>query len=171
MRCLWTVFLTLLVTSSVLATELTGPVVSVLDGDTIEVLRNQHPERIRLSGIDCPEKGQAHGKRAKQAASELVFGKKVTLQTFGKDKYGRSMTNVSGCGGWCPSRHRHEYFGGAAVCGDLMDHDRLGSGPRHAGQVSRHTRNGNADNLRSLSQELADRINRYVADHDIAIDE
>jgi len=34
-----------------------GPVVSVLDGDTIEVLHNTHPERIRLSGIDCPEKG------------------------------------------------------------------------------------------------------------------
>jgi micrococcal nuclease len=37
----------------VLAADFTGPVVSVLDGDTIEVLRNQHPERIRLSGIDC----------------------------------------------------------------------------------------------------------------------
>ena len=78
----------------------------------------------------------------------------ITLRT-------RSMT----------SRHRHEYFRGAAIRGDLMDRDRLGSGPRHAGQVSRHTRNGNADNLRSLCQELADRTNRYVADYDIAIDE
>ena len=34
----------------------TGPVVSVLDGDTIEVLHNTRPERICLSGIDCPEK-------------------------------------------------------------------------------------------------------------------
>jgi hypothetical protein len=50
------------------------PVVSVLDGDTIEVLHDQHPERIRLRRIDCPEKGQAYGKRAKQAVSELVFG-------------------------------------------------------------------------------------------------
>jgi micrococcal nuclease len=39
--------------------DFTGPVVSVLDGDTIEVLHNTRPERIRLSGIDCPEKGQA----------------------------------------------------------------------------------------------------------------
>jgi len=38
---------------------------SVLDGDTIEVLNDQHPERIRLSGIDCPEKGQAIGQKAK----------------------------------------------------------------------------------------------------------
>jgi micrococcal nuclease len=52
--------------SSVHAGGFSGPVVSVLDGDTIEVLHNQHPERIRLSGIDCPEKGQAYGQRAKQ---------------------------------------------------------------------------------------------------------
>ena len=54
----------------------TGPVISVQDGDTIEVLRNQHPERIRLSGIDCPGKGQCYGTRANQAASALVYGSK-----------------------------------------------------------------------------------------------
>jgi endonuclease YncB( thermonuclease family) len=69
-------------------------VVSVLDGDTIEVLRNRHSTRIRLNGIDCPEKGQAFGKRAKQAASELVFGKQVTLQTHGYDKYTRTLADV-----------------------------------------------------------------------------
>jgi len=74
--------------------DFSGQVVSVLDGDTIEILHNQHTERIRLNGIDCPEKGQAFGKRAKQAASELVFGKDVTLQTFGKDKYGRTIADV-----------------------------------------------------------------------------
>jgi len=40
--------------SAVLALDFTAPVVSVLDGDTIEVLHHQRPERIRLSGIDCP---------------------------------------------------------------------------------------------------------------------
>ena len=39
----------------------TGPVVSVLDGDTIEVLHNHHPQPVRLSGIDCSQKGQAFG--------------------------------------------------------------------------------------------------------------
>ena len=68
----------------------TGPVVSVLYGDTLQVLHNTHPERVRLSGIDCPEKGQAFGTRAKQAASALVFGKDVILQTHGQDKYRRS---------------------------------------------------------------------------------
>src|SRR5262249_24947428 len=47
--------------------------------NTIEVLHNTRAERIRLNGIDCPEKGQAYGNRAKQATSELVFGKQVTL--------------------------------------------------------------------------------------------
>jgi len=46
------------------------------------------------NGIDCPEKGQAYGKRAKQAASELVFDKDVTLSTSGKEKYGRTIGNV-----------------------------------------------------------------------------
>jgi micrococcal nuclease len=80
--------------SAVLALDFTGPVVSVLDGDTIEVLYNDRPERIRLSGIDCPEKGQAYGTRAQQAASELVLGGEVTLQTHGHDKYGCTLADV-----------------------------------------------------------------------------
>jgi len=79
---------------STLAANFSGLVVSVPDGDTIEVLHNNRAERFRLNGIDCPEKGRAYGKKAKQAASALVFGKQVTLQTFGKDKYGRTISNV-----------------------------------------------------------------------------
>jgi endonuclease YncB( thermonuclease family) len=52
--------------SAVLALDFTGPVVSVRDGDTLEVVHNNRAERIRLSGIDCPEKVQAYGQRAKQ---------------------------------------------------------------------------------------------------------
>ena len=73
------------------AATFTGTVVSVLDGDTLEVLNGHHAERIRLSGIDCPEKGQAFGQHA---ASSLVFGKQVTLQTHGLDKYGRTLADV-----------------------------------------------------------------------------
>jgi endonuclease YncB( thermonuclease family) len=51
--------------------DFTGPVVSVLDGDTIEVLHNNSAERIRLNGIDCSEKGQPYGKRVKQATATL----------------------------------------------------------------------------------------------------
>lgn len=79
-----------------LTSDFTGQVVSILDGDTIEVLHSKHPERIRLNGIVCPEKGQAYGKRAKQAAFGLVFGKEVTLQTYGKDKYVEFIRIVTG---------------------------------------------------------------------------
>jgi endonuclease YncB( thermonuclease family) len=61
---------------------------------TTEVLHNNKAERIRLSEIDCPEKGQAFGNNAKHAASKLVFGKDVTLQTNGLDKYGRTLADV-----------------------------------------------------------------------------
>ncbi len=74
--------------------DFTGPVVSVLDDDIIEVLNGHHAERVRLSGIDCPEKGQAFGHRAKQAASDLAFGKEVTIQTHGYDKYKRTLADV-----------------------------------------------------------------------------
>ena len=77
-----------------LAVAFTRKVVSVLDGDTIEVLRNNHAERVRLNGIDRPEKDQAYGTRAKQAASALVFGKEVTLLTYGYDKYKRTIADV-----------------------------------------------------------------------------
>src|SRR5580765_3745203 len=52
----------ILLTPSLAVADFTGPVVSALDGDTIEVLHNTRPERIRLSGIHCPEKGQPYGK-------------------------------------------------------------------------------------------------------------
>ena len=78
----------------VLANDFSGSVVSVLDGDTIDVLHTGKAERIRLHGIDCPEKKQAYGQKAKHAASALVFGKEVTLHTFGKDKYGRTIGDV-----------------------------------------------------------------------------
>jgi micrococcal nuclease len=81
-------------TPAVAVSEYHALVVRVLDGDIIEVLHHQHPERIRLNGIDCPEKGQAYGHQAKQATSVLVFGKEVILQTHGHDKAGRTLADV-----------------------------------------------------------------------------
>jgi endonuclease YncB( thermonuclease family) len=94
MRRLFVILLTLLLVSPALAADFFGQVVGVLDGDTIDVLHNGRAERIRLSGIDCPEKKQAYGQKAKQATSALVFGKEVTIQTHGKDKYGRTLADV-----------------------------------------------------------------------------
>ena len=94
MHCLWAFVLTFLLAHSALAGEFSGRVVGVLDGDTLEVLNGHHAERIRLSGIDCPEKGQAYGQKATHAVSALVFGKEVTLQTHGHDKYKRILADV-----------------------------------------------------------------------------
>jgi micrococcal nuclease len=76
------------------AADFSGPAVSVLDGDTIEVLHNNLPERIRLNGIDCPEKGQPFGKKAKLFTSTLVYGKEVTIQVIRKDRHGRTVADV-----------------------------------------------------------------------------
>ena len=72
----------------------TGEVVAILDGDTIEVLHNGKAQRVRLHGIDCPEKGQPFGNNAKQATSSLIFAQEVTLQIHGKDKYRRILADV-----------------------------------------------------------------------------
>ena len=44
----------ILLASIAVAADFSAKIIRVLDGDTIEVLHNQHPERIRLNGIDCP---------------------------------------------------------------------------------------------------------------------
>lgn len=69
-------------------------VVGVADGDTITVLDGTTQVRVRLNGIDCPERRQAFGARAKQLTSQLVFGKTVTVRPFGMDRYGRVLGEV-----------------------------------------------------------------------------
>lgn len=61
------------------AEEFTGKVIGVSDGDTVTVLRDKTPVKVRLNGIDCPETGQPFGSRAKDETSELVFGKSVRV--------------------------------------------------------------------------------------------
>ena len=87
-------FLLLVLFNVAPAFPFTGPVVGVIDGDTIDILHNGKAQRIRLYGIDCPEKGQAFGKVAKWATSALVFGRTVTIQTQDTDKYKRVVAHV-----------------------------------------------------------------------------
>lgn len=77
-----------------LAEEWEGRVVSVADGDTIAVLRDQTLTKIRLEAVDAPEKAQAFGDRAKQFTSGLVSGKNVRVRVATKDKYGRTVAWV-----------------------------------------------------------------------------
>jgi len=72
----------------------TARVVGVSDGDTITVLAGSTQVRVRLNGIDCPEKGQPFGARAKQLTSKLAFGKTVTVRPLGRDRYGRVLADV-----------------------------------------------------------------------------
>lgn len=71
-----------------------GEVVGVMDGDTIEVMHRGEAVRVRLDGIDCPEKKQAFGNRAKQFTSRLTFGKTVKVVDKGPDRYGRTLGEV-----------------------------------------------------------------------------
>ena len=77
--------------SSVFAEEFTGKVVGVADGDTITVLHDKTQVKIRLQAVDCPEKAQPFGTKAKQFTSEMVFGKIVTVKVATKDRYGRTV--------------------------------------------------------------------------------
>jgi micrococcal nuclease len=107
-----TLFLSCVLFSAGAALSFTGQVASILDGGTIEVLRNGKAERVRMNGIACPKTGQPYSEQAKQATSDLVFSMEVTLEIYGKDKQGRIRadvvrsdgTNVNHAlvqGGWC----------------------------------------------------------------------
>ena len=71
-----------------------GMVVGISDGDTITVLHDGKGVKIRLYGIDTPEKRQAFGKRAKQFTSSMVYGKTVEVETKDTDRYGRSVALI-----------------------------------------------------------------------------
>jgi len=77
------------------AATIEGKVVGVADGDTITVLDSTNTQhKIRLSGIDAPEKSQPFGNRSKQSLSDLVFSKPVTVDTDKRDKYKRNVGKV-----------------------------------------------------------------------------
>ena len=77
-----------------------GRVCGVADGDTISVLHEGRAVKIRLYGIDCPEKHQAYGQKAKTFTSHLAFGKIVDVDPVTRDRYGRIVAWVH-VGGRC----------------------------------------------------------------------
>ena len=85
----------LLVSCAIEAATLQGKVVGVADGDSITVLDdNKTQHKIRLLGIDAPEKAQAFGQKSKQSLHQLVHNKQVTVEFQKKDKYGRTVGKV-----------------------------------------------------------------------------
>jgi micrococcal nuclease len=82
------------------AETLSGKVVAVADGDTVTVLVDGHKQvKVRLHGVDCPERGQPFGNRAKQFTSEMCFGKSVTVQVSDTDRFGRAIGEVTTANG------------------------------------------------------------------------
>jgi endonuclease YncB( thermonuclease family) len=77
------------------AATIEGKVVKVADGDTVTVLdADNKKHKVRLTGIDAPEKRQAYGNESTESLRNLVFLKTVTVQSFGTDRYKRELGKV-----------------------------------------------------------------------------
>jgi len=72
-----------------------GKVVGISDGDTFTILLNGNvQEKIRLHGIDAPEKRQDFGQVAKSKLSALIFSQRVVVKRTDRDRYGRTIALV-----------------------------------------------------------------------------
>ena len=92
--CVSGLVLTINLVSILAHAEFVGKVVGVIYGDSIRVMHEGKAEQIRLLGIDCPEKRQPFGARAKEYTSELAFGQDVTVYGERRDRYGRLLAEV-----------------------------------------------------------------------------
>ena len=80
---------------------LTGRIVQVSDGDTINILVERQTHRVRLASIDAPETGhgssrpgQPFGEASRKKLAEHVAGKTLTLICYEKDHYGRDVCDI-----------------------------------------------------------------------------
>ena len=73
---------------------LPGVVVGVIDGDTADVRLDSGMIRVRFHAIDAPESGQPHGKAAKAALADLIYGKAVEVEPYQQDRYDRLVARV-----------------------------------------------------------------------------
>lgn len=78
-----------------IAHGLEGRVVAIADGDTLTVLDAENRQhKIRLAGIDAPEKAQPFGQMSKASLSAMVFQRDVEIVGDKKDRYGRTVGKV-----------------------------------------------------------------------------
>jgi endonuclease YncB( thermonuclease family) len=84
--------------TSAAADELAGRVVRIIDGDTLVLLveegAEKRQEKIRLAGIDCPERGQDFGERARQALAGYAFDREVVIDWGKRDRWDRVIGKV-----------------------------------------------------------------------------
>lgn len=87
--------LCLMLSSTAVAEEITGKVVSVIDGNTVEVRAdNNEVHKVFLKEIDCPELTQEFGENAKKYLEKIILNKKVTVSFQGKDRWGNHLAVV-----------------------------------------------------------------------------
>ena len=99
MRALcWLSLVATLLIADAQAASLDGRVVAVADGDTVTLLVDRQQVRVRLAEIDAPESKQAFGTRSRQSLHELCHGKSAQVQDNGRDRYGRTIGQVT-CAG------------------------------------------------------------------------
>lgn len=91
----WVIAIGLLFTGVAVADTTSGRVVGVSDGDTITVLAAGNKRlKVRLAGIDAPEKKQPFGQRSKANLALMVFGREVDLDCGKRDRYKRAVCVV-----------------------------------------------------------------------------
>ena len=73
---------------------ITAKCIGISDGDTIKVLVGNEQVRIRLEGIDCPERGQPFGNNAKQLVGELCHNREIGYVENDRDRWGRVIATV-----------------------------------------------------------------------------
>lgn len=81
-------------TSPPLGSSILGIITQVADGDTLTIETGGKRERIRLCGIDSPEKDQSLGQEAKQTLERMTLGKQVAFVPVDRDRYGRTVAEV-----------------------------------------------------------------------------
>ena len=80
---------------AIAAESLTGKVASGTDGDTARVLDAANVQhKVRLDGIDAPERGQPFGTVARDRLASLVMGKAVKVHDDGRDRWGRTLGRI-----------------------------------------------------------------------------
>jgi micrococcal nuclease len=88
-------FIFFLISSICFSQTYTGKVIGIKDGDTVVVLDSLNNQTtIRLAEVDCPEKAQAFGTKAKQFTSDEVYLKQVKYIVTDIDRYGRSIAKI-----------------------------------------------------------------------------
>lgn len=74
---------------------LTGRIIGIKDGDTVVVLDSlKNQTTLRLAEVDCPEKSQPFGTKAKQFTSDQIYRKKIKYVVTDIDRYGRSIAMI-----------------------------------------------------------------------------